>query len=104
MCSWVEGRALNPCGSTCWLEQLIQQIKSNLLLYNLGVKRRRKGESEFAVSSGHNYLQDGQLSSLLLTIESVSTVKLSARCRGTGELKWVVSCAGRGGDGIRLVT
>lgn len=104
MCSWAEGRALNPCGSTCWLEPLTHQMKSNSLLYNLGIRRRRKGESEFSMSSGHNYLQDGQLPSLLLRTEAVSTAELSARCRGTGELRWVVSCAGRRGDGIRLVT
>lgn len=101
-CSWAEGRALIPFWSTCLSEQLTQQIKSNLLLCNLGRRRRRKGESEFAVSSGYRYLQHGQLSSLLLRTEAASTVELSARCRGSGELSGLVSCNGR--HGIRLET
>lgn len=58
------------------------------------------------MSSGLRYLQDGQLSSLLLRTEAERAVKLSARCRGGGELKGVVSCARGGwdkiGDGKKL--
>lgn len=58
MGSQAEGRALIPFCCTCWSDQLRQQIKICLLPWDLGRKRRRKGEGEFDESSGHNYVQD----------------------------------------------